>query len=137
MALLRHIITSLKGFFVRPSSRVVLKKNKPKLKPKASSSKKKISRKNTSKKKSLMKEILVGEITHFFTRIQVVVVKITRHGLQVGDTIHVKGRQSDFTQKVGSLQIESVNVQRAKRGQLVGLKVGHQAKEGDRVFKVS
>ncbi len=82
------------------------------------------------------KAIPVGEITHFFSRIGVVVVKITKGEIAVGDELHIKGRVTDFIQKVKSLQIESVDVRGAHRGQLVGLKVGKQARAGDKVFKL-
>ena len=80
------------------------------------------------------KTVPVGEITHFFSRIGVVVVKITKGEIAVGEQLHIKGRTTDFIQKVKSLQIESVDVKRARRGQLVGLKVDKQAKAGDKVF---
>ena len=84
-----------------------------------------------------MPEILVGEITHYFARIQVVVVKITKGEINVGERIHIKGKKSDFIQKISSLQIESVDVKSAKKGQLVGLKVEKQAEVGDKVYRIS
>ena len=78
----------------------------------------------------------LGEITHFFSRIQVVVVKISKGEIAIGDRLHIKGKTTDFIQKVKSLQIESVDVKKVRRGQLVGLKVDRQAKPGDKVFKV-
>ncbi len=82
------------------------------------------------------KAVPLGEITHFFSRIQVVVVKITKGEISVGDELHIKGKATDFIQKVNSLQIESVDVKKAHRGQLAGLKVDKQARPGDKVFKV-
>jgi putative protease len=81
------------------------------------------------------KPVLIGQITHYFPRISVVVMKITGDLVRVGDTIHIKGQSTDFVQKIDSMQIESVDVKLAKRGQLVGLKVKHLAKPGDKVFK--
>jgi len=78
----------------------------------------------------------IGSITHYFSRIEVVVIKLSKAGLSVGNTIHLLGSTTDFTQKVKSLQIESVDVQSAKKGELVGLKVGKKAKEGDKVFLI-
>lgn len=80
-------------------------------------------------------EVLVGEITHFFSKISVVVVKLTHQSLSVGERIHVKGAMTDFHQPVKSLQIESVDVKVAKKGSLVGLKAVHPARPGDRVFR--
>lgn len=62
---------------------------------------------------------------------------MTKGRLLVGDRVRVKGRGTDFAQKVASLQIESVNVRAARKGQLVGLKVGRAARAGDKVYKLA
>ena len=91
--------------------------------------------KKVPKIKDVSNEVCIGEVTHFFSRIQVIVLKMNKGKLLVGDQIHITGRTTDFVQKVKSLQIESVDVNSAKKGQLVGLKVGKKAKPGDQVFK--
>ena len=80
--------------------------------------------------------VLVGQITHFFSRIQVGVVKMSGRDLKLGDRVLVSGKKTNFTQAVKSLQIESVDVPQVHRGQLVGLKLDQTAKEGDKIFKV-
>ncbi len=80
------------------------------------------------------KEFYVGEITHYFAKISVVVVKVADHPLLIGDQIHIKG-SAEFSQKVESLQVESKDVRFARRGELVGLQVIQPAKPGDKVFK--
>ncbi|MCK5179708.1 MAG: hypothetical protein KAR32_09270 [Candidatus Omnitrophica bacterium] len=87
------------------------------------------------KDKKASNEVCIGEITHFFSRIQVVVLKMTSGSLSVGDNIHIKGRGVDFSQKVGSLQIESNDVKIARKGALVGLKVNKVVKVGSKVYK--
>lgn len=77
----------------------------------------------------------IGKVTHFFSKISVVVIELS-DTLKVGDQIHIKGHATDFTQKVDSMQIEHENVQEAKAGQSVGLKVVDKAREGDAVYKV-
>ncbi|MCS7258103.1 MAG: hypothetical protein NZ601_01830 [candidate division WOR-3 bacterium] len=83
-----------------------------------------------------MIEKKVGKVTHFFGKISVAVVELTDDSLSVGDTIHIKGHTSDFTQKVESMQIEHKNVERAEIGQSIGLKVIAHAHENDIVYKV-
>ncbi len=85
--------------------------------------------------KKASKEVCVGVITHYFSAIQVVVLKMTG-GVRVGDTIRIKGGSENFVQKIGSLQIESIDVKTARKGQLVGLKVNKKVKVGSKVFKV-
>jgi putative protease len=54
----------------------------------------------------------------------------------VGDTIHIKGRHTDFPQTVESTQIEHQNVSHADKGNLVGVLVREKVREHDQVFKV-
>ena len=79
---------------------------------------------------------LVGEVTHFFSRIKVCVVKITAGKIAVGDQLRIKGRTASFVQKVQSLQIENNDVPWAGKGKLVGLKVDKKARPGSRVLKI-
>ena len=65
----------------------------------------------------------------------VCVVKLTAT-MSIGDHIRIKGNTTDFSQKIVSLQVESLDVSVAKKGQLVGLKVKKIAKIGDKVYKV-
>jgi len=83
-----------------------------------------------------MPEEEIGKVTHYFTHIGVAIIELSGN-LKVGDTIHVKGATSDFTQKVDSMQIEHDKLEEAKAGQAVGMKVIEHAREHDKVFKVS
>ncbi|MEM4704629.1 MAG: translation elongation factor-like protein [Candidatus Bathyarchaeia archaeon] len=76
----------------------------------------------------------VGRVTHFFSKISVAVIELTAP-LSVGDTIVVKGPNTDFEQVVDSMQIEHKNVQRAEAGQSIGLKVAQRVRETDKVYK--
>jgi hypothetical protein len=76
----------------------------------------------------------VGHITHFFSKISVVVLELTAP-LAVGDHILVKGPSTDFEQVVDSMQIERQNIQRAEAGQSIGLRTMQQAKVRDVVYK--
>lgn len=84
----------------------------------------------------MAEEKLIGKVTHYFTNIGVAVIEITSGGLSAGDKIRIKGATSDFEQTVDSMQIEHENVEKAKKGQSIGLKVDQQAREGDEVFKI-
>ena len=78
----------------------------------------------------------VGEIIHFFTKINVAIVELTAT-LTVGDQILIKGPTTNVEEKVESMQIEHENVQKATRGQSIGLKVNDRVREHDVVYKVS
>lgn len=78
--------------------------------------------------------VQVGHVSHFFSKISVAVIELTAP-LQVGDTIVVKGPNTDFEQVVDSMQIEHANVQRAEAGQSIGMKVAQKVRETDVVYK--
>jgi len=77
----------------------------------------------------------VGKVTHFFAKINVAVVELTAP-ISVGDKIRIQGPTTDFEQTIQSMQIEHQNVQTAKKGQSIGLKVNERVREHDTVYKV-
>jgi putative protease len=81
-------------------------------------------------------EQLVGSVTHFFPKAGVIAIEVTGGELQVGDSIHVVGHLTDFTEEVGSMQIEHEQVPAVKQGDLVGIKVTGHARPGDDVYRV-
>jgi U32 family peptidase len=84
-----------------------------------------------------MAEKKVGFVSHYFNHIQVTAIEITEGELKVGDTIRFKGHTTDFTQVVDSMQIEHANVQIAKKGDSIGMKVKDHTRQHDEVFVVT
>jgi len=84
-----------------------------------------------------MSEQEIGVISHYFDHINVAALEITGGELSVGDTIHIKGHTSDFTTTVDSMQIEHDSVEKAKKGDSIGIKVPEKAREHDKVFLVA
>ncbi len=82
-------------------------------------------------------ERLIGKITHYFNKISVGIIEITDGELNVGDTIHIKGHTSDFTQQVTSMQLEHNPIEKAKKGDAIGIKVESAVHEHDEVFLVT
>lgn len=84
-----------------------------------------------------MPEEMVGNIASYFKKIDVAAIDITQGGLKAGDTIHIQGHTTNFTQKVDSMQIEHQSVQEAKPGDSIGIKVINAVRHGDAVYKVT
>ena len=80
-------------------------------------------------------EKLVGIIGRYFQKIEVAVVEM-KESLAVGDTIHIIGTTSDFTQKLNVMHIENSPVQMANRGDEVAIKVKFPVQDGDDVYKI-
>lgn len=83
-----------------------------------------------------MAEEKIGVVIHYWTKLGVAGVKITSGEVSVGDTIHILGHTSDFTQKVESIHIGDDTVDVARAGEEVGIKVSEHAREHDEVYKV-
>jgi translation elongation factor EF-1alpha len=82
-------------------------------------------------------EKLIGKVTHYFNKIGVAVLQITDGELTVGDTIHIKGHTTDFTQQINSMQVEHEQIEKAKKGDDIGVKVENKVHEHDEVYKVT
>ena len=78
---------------------------------------------------------LIGKVTHYFSKIGVVVIDLSE-SLKVGDTIRIVGGETDFTQAVESMECEHQKIQEAKPGDSVGLKVQQKVREGYKVYKL-
>lgn len=77
----------------------------------------------------------IGEITHFFTDINVAVIKLSGT-LKAGEKILIEGATTNFEQAANSMQIEHKEVKEAKKGDSIGLKVKERVREGDKVYRV-
>lgn len=82
-----------------------------------------------------MQEKEIGKITHFFDHLSVGIIELS-DTLRVGESIHIKGHTTDFTQGVDSLQIEHVTVSEAKSGDAIGIKVAQKVHPHDKVYKI-
>jgi len=83
-----------------------------------------------------MPEEVVGKVGDFFARPVVAGIELTAP-IKVGDKIHIKGHTTDLEITVDSMQIDNVNVDEAKAGDSVGIKIPDRARRGDTVYKVT
>jgi putative protease len=79
---------------------------------------------------------LIGEITHYFGKIGVAVIKL-KGPLKVGDTIRIAGgEETDFKQEVESMEMEHKKIKTAKAKQSIGLEIKDKVREGYKVYKI-
>lgn len=83
-----------------------------------------------------MAEDIVGKVSDFFAHPVVAGVELTGP-LKVGDTIRIKGHTTDLELVVDSMQIDNVDVEQAKAGDSVGIKVTDRVRAGDTVYKIT
>lgn len=87
-----------------------------------------------AEKKAEAKEKPIGKITHYYSKIGVGIIEL-KAALKVGDKIKIKGHSTEFDQSVDSMQINHKEVESAKSGDVIGLKVNDKVREGDEVYK--
>ncbi len=104
---------------------------KAKPKPMAKAKPKIIKVKPTIVKPSKEKE--VGIIAGYYSHIDVAIVKVTGE-IKRGDKIHIKGHTTDFEQLADSMQIDRKDINKAKKGDDIGLKVIDKVRDNDRVY---
>ena len=80
-------------------------------------------------------EMEIGKVTHYFGHLDVAVLSLVGE-LKVGDTIHILGHSTDFTQIVGSMEIEHKKVRSVKSGDDVALKISEPVRVHDTVYIV-
>jgi len=83
-----------------------------------------------------MPEEEIGKVKDYFAKIGVAGIDLTGT-LRVGDTIHIKGHTTDLEEMVESMQIEHEQVEEAKAGDAIGIKVPDRCRDGDTVYKVT
>jgi len=80
---------------------------------------------------------LIGKVTHYFSNIKVAVIKLSGAFL-IGDNIRIAGgEETDFTQTIDSMEVEHEKIEKAKKGDEVGMKVKEKVREGYKVYKIS
>ncbi len=83
-----------------------------------------------------MPEIVIGKVSDFFARPVVAGIELTAT-IKVGDKIHIKGHTTDLELAVDSMQVNNEDVDQAKAGDNIGIKVSERVRPGDLVYKVT
>jgi U32 family peptidase len=78
---------------------------------------------------------LIGRVFNYFEKAGVAAIELD-DSLKLGDTIRVIGSGSDFTEIVDSIQIDGKNIEHAKKGDRVGIKISERAGKGAKVYRV-
>ena len=79
----------------------------------------------------------MGEITHYYDKIGVAVVKLAGGDLKVGDRVKLTSSAGEeFEQEIKSMQMEHAKIEIAKKGDEFGLKVDKSVKDKSAVVKV-
>jgi len=83
----------------------------------------------------LSKSVLLGKVIHYYDKIGVAVVRLTK-GIKTGDKVKFVHGDKEFEQPVTSMQLEHEQIKAGKKGQEVAIKVGQEVKSGTKIFSV-
>ena len=86
-------------------------------------------------KQTMSADRQVGTVTHYYDKIEVAVIKLTAP-LKVGDSVKFSGHDQEFNQTVSSMQLNHVDIKKAKKGADIAIKVDKKVKEKDKIFLV-
>lgn len=78
---------------------------------------------------------LVGVITHFYPKVSVVAVQLVSD-VRIGDEIIIDGKTSYSRQKIESIEKSGKKLERAGKGEVVGIKLKDKARKNDSIYAV-
>jgi len=84
-----------------------------------------------------MPEEKVGVVVKFFAKPSVAAIEVTDGNIRQGDTLRYKGHTTDFTDQVGSIEVDNQPIEEAKAGDLIGVKVKERVRENDIIYKIT
>lgn len=82
-----------------------------------------------------MAEKQIGEVTNYFKHVKAAAIKLIAP-LKKGDKIRISGGEKDFEIAVDSMQIDRKPVDKAKKGDEIGLLVPEDVHKDYKVFLV-
>jgi len=75
----------------------------------------------------------IGKITHYYNKVGVAIVELQGE-LKVGDRIRIERGDQTFDQEVTSMQKEYQPLEKAEKGDSVGIKLDQKVKKGSLVL---
>lgn len=78
----------------------------------------------------------IGRVSSYFSHVEVAAIKLSG-ALKVGDKIHIKGGTTDFEVEVDEIQIDRKSVEKAKKGEHIGIKVPEKVRSNDTVYLIA
>lgn len=80
-------------------------------------------------------ETAIGTVTHYYSHLNVAVLQLIDR-LKVGETIHIFGHTTDFTQVVASMEVNHHRVVVVEPGEDVAVKMVEPVHVHDTIYRV-
>jgi hypothetical protein len=107
----------------------------PTLRAKASSARTVLAKRSSSKKatvtrkKVVSKPRILGKVVHYYGKLGVAIVKLGG-AINVGDVVCFRRGDRAFLQAVVSMQVDHLPVSKAKKGEIIGIRVQEKVPVG-------
>ena len=86
-------------------------------------------------KKKMAEGKQIGEVSNYFKHVKAAAIKLSAP-LKVVDKIRIKGGEKEIEMNVKSMEIDRKKVEKAKKGEEVGLLVTKDVHKGYKVYKI-
>jgi len=77
----------------------------------------------------------IGEVSNYFKHVKAAAIKLSAP-LKVGDKIRIQGGENELEMDVESMQVDREDIEKAKKGDEVGLLVPEDVHKGYKVYKI-
>lgn len=78
----------------------------------------------------------IGTVTHYFPHVKAGAILVENGELALGDMIRIKGHTSNFKQKITSMEIDRKPIEKASKGDEIGLLVKSRVRIRDKAYKI-
>ncbi len=75
----------------------------------------------------------IGKVIHYYGKINVAILKL-EDKLKIGDKIRIEKQENSFDMEVESMQVDHKAIEKAKKGDEVGIEVSEKASEDSIVY---
>jgi len=82
----------------------------------------------------MAENVLIGKVDHYYEKVGVVAATL-QDEVSIGDMLIFKKDNKEIEQKVTSMQINHISVERGFKGDSVGIKVDQPIEEGSDIYK--
>ena len=83
---------------------------------------------------SKYEKVLVGHVTHYYSKMGVALINLKHEGLKLNENIQIEGNKTFIEQKVESMEMDNKKIKKAKKGEEIAIEVKDKVFNNDNVF---
>lgn len=83
---------------------------------------------------SKYEKVLVGHVTHYYSKMGVALINLKHEGLKLNENIQIEGNKTFIEQKVESMEMDNKEIKKARKGEEIAIQVKEKVFNNDNVF---